>query len=90
MSGYRINEEDIQKALRQLQRDDPENANREYVIQLLESMHGFAKGAASTDSKTLEELDKALEEKEVDKEEEATPPDDKEQASSEDQTQEPE
>ena len=65
MSGYRINEEDIQKALRQLRRDDPENANREYVVQLLESMHGFAKDAASADSKTLKELEKALEEKEV-------------------------
>ena len=87
MSGYRINEEDIQKALRQLQRDDPENANREYVIQLLESMHGFAKSAASTDSKTLKELDKALEEKEAG-EEEAPPSDDEEQTTPDNQTQE--
>ena len=88
MSGYQINEEDIEKALRQLLRDDPENANREYAIQMLEGMHAFAKGAAASDPKTLEELEKALEADEVDSKDESSQPGDKNQDSRADETQE--
>ncbi len=38
MNGYQINEEDLQKVVRRLEKEDPKNANREYAIQLLESM----------------------------------------------------
>ena len=63
MSGYRINEEDIQKALQQLRKKNP-GATREYAIQKLESMHNTAKGFAAADPATVKELEKALEEQE--------------------------
>ena len=71
MSGYRINEEDIQKALRQLRRENPK-ATREYAIQKLESMHSVAKGFAAADTATVKELEKALEKQEDDLEEQET------------------
>ncbi len=58
MSGYRINEEDIQKALRQLRRKNPK-VTREYAIQKLESMHSVAKGFAAADPATVEETRKS-------------------------------
>ena len=67
MSGYRINEEDIQKARRQLRRKNLETT-REYAIQKLESMHSIAKNFAAADPATVKELEKALEEQEDDSE----------------------
>ena len=74
MSGYRINEEDIQKALRQLRRKNPKAA-REYAIQKLqklEGMHSIAKGFSTADPATVKELEKALEKQEDDPEEQET------------------
>ena len=89
MSGYRINEEDIQKALQQLRRENPK-ATREYAIQKLESMHSIAKGFATADPATVKELEKALEEREDDSGDQETQSDEKEQPSSDDKTQESE
>ena len=89
MSGYRINEEDIQKALRQLRKKNP-GVTREYAIQKLEGMHRIAKGFAAADPATVKELEKALEEQENDSGDQETQSGEKEQSSSGNKAQESE
>jgi hypothetical protein len=60
---YHISEEDIQKILRYLQIHDPENANREYAIQYLDSMEGFGSELARADESLAEAVKKKLDEK---------------------------
>lgn len=49
MTGYKINEKDIQSVIRYLKIHDPENADREYAIQILELMHDIAKRMVKKD-----------------------------------------
>lgn len=42
MSGYAINEKDIESVIRYMKIFDPKNADRDYAIQLLELMQGMA------------------------------------------------
>lgn len=60
---YHQNEEDIQKVIRYLEIHDPENANREYAIQYIESMQGFGSELARADESLAEVLKKKLDEK---------------------------
>lgn len=60
---YHKNEEDIQKILRYLQIHDPKNANREYVLQYLDSMEGFGNELARADESLAEAVKKKLDEK---------------------------
>lgn len=46
MSGYILNEKDIESTIKYLKIFDPENANRDYAIQLLELMQTTAKHIA--------------------------------------------
>ena len=46
MSGYEINEKDIETVIRYLKIHKSENTDREYAIQILELMHEIAKEAA--------------------------------------------
>ena len=67
MSGYQITEEDIQALIRQLQRENPENADRDYAIQFLETLHAGIKKAVHTNPEFGEELLKALKKKRAEK-----------------------
>ena len=60
MSGYQINEEDIEAAISYLKIHKPEKANKECAVQLLEIMHNTVKKLVSTDIEFAEELEKAL------------------------------
>ena len=60
MSGYVINEEDIEKTLCYLKIHRPEKVNRACAIQLLEIMHKAIKKLVKTDIIFAEELEKAL------------------------------
>ncbi|HEU4966676.1 MAG TPA: HAD-IA family hydrolase [Candidatus Saccharimonadales bacterium] len=59
-------EEDIQKILRYLQIHDPQNANREYAIQYLDSMEGFGSELARSDESLAEAIKKSLDNKKND------------------------
>jgi hypothetical protein len=56
---YHINEEDIQKIVRYLEIHDPQNADRDYAIQLIESMQSFGSELARTDEALAEAIQKA-------------------------------
>lgn len=60
---YHISEEDIQAVIRYLQIHDPENADRDYAIQLIESMQGFGNELARSDEALAEAIRKANEKK---------------------------
>ncbi len=60
MGGYQINESDIQAVVRHLKITEPENANRNCAIQLLETIHARVKYIVNTDIEFAEELEKEL------------------------------
>ncbi len=57
MSDYVLNEADIAKMLNFLRIHDPENADRDYAIQKLESMMSTASEAVRNGGLTDEELE---------------------------------
>lgn len=61
MSGYRINEKDIEAVLDQIRRTNPENASREYAIKKLAAMNELAKELVNKDLEFAELLAKAME-----------------------------
>jgi hypothetical protein len=62
-NDYQINEKDIQAIVRYLEIHDPENADRGYAIQLIESMQGFGSELARSDEGLAEAIRKATEKK---------------------------
>ncbi|MCY3804797.1 MAG: hypothetical protein OXF85_02915 [Candidatus Saccharibacteria bacterium] len=60
MNKYKFREEDIQIILEHLDKNDPQNATREYVLQLLEIFQEFAKTLAKKDPRLAEEFYKSL------------------------------
>jgi len=60
MSGYEINPDDVDKVLTYLKHHDPENADKEYAIQLLESMRHTAKKLVEQNLTFAELLELAL------------------------------
>ena len=66
MSDYEINEEDIKAVLRYLKIHNPENADRDYAVQLLEAMqdtaHNIVQSGIFTDEELLSAI-KSVEEK---------------------------
>lgn len=56
---YHINEEDIQTIIRYQKIHDPENADRDYAIQLIESMQSFGSELARSDEALAEAIQKA-------------------------------
>ena len=63
MSGYQINEKDIETALRGLRLHDPDTANRQSAIQLLEYLHALGKGAANAGPEFIKAFLEELERK---------------------------
>ncbi|MCY3853651.1 MAG: hypothetical protein OXF77_00035 [Thaumarchaeota archaeon] len=63
MNGYKITEKDIQTVINFLKREDPNNANRQYALEVLEILHATIKTAVSNDPDFAEELYKALKQK---------------------------
>ena len=53
---YHINEEDIAKIIKYLEFEDPDNANREYAIQLIESMQISGNEIARSDEALAEAI----------------------------------
>lgn len=53
---YHINEEDIAKIIKYLEFEDPDNANREYAIQLIESMQISSNEIARSDEALAEAI----------------------------------
>jgi hypothetical protein len=66
MSDYEINEKDIETVLRYLKIHNPENADRDYAVQLLEAMqdtaHNIVQSGVFTDDELLGAI-KSVEEK---------------------------
>jgi hypothetical protein len=60
---YHINEKDIQAVIRYLQIHDPENADRDYAIQLIEAMQEFGSEVAHTDETLAEAIRAATQKK---------------------------
>lgn len=60
---YHDNEEDIQSVIRYLEHHDPDNANREYAIQLIETFKGFGSEITRSDDGLAELIRKATEKK---------------------------
>lgn len=56
---YRINEEDIRAIIRYQKIHDPENADRDYAIQLIEAMQEFGGEIARSDEGLAEAIRKA-------------------------------
>ena len=56
---YQINEEDIQAIIRYQKIHDPENADRDYAIQLIEAMQGFGSELARSDEALAEVIKKS-------------------------------
>lgn len=56
---YQINEEDIRAIIRYLKIHDPENADRDYAIQLIEAMQSFGGDLARSDEALAEAIQKA-------------------------------
>jgi len=56
---YEINEDDIQAIIRYLKIHDPENADRDYAIQLIEAMQEFGGEIARSDEALAEAIRKA-------------------------------
>ena len=61
MEDYQINEKDINTVIHYLKIHDPKNADRDYAIQLLESMQGLANEIAHTDGISPELIQQMLE-----------------------------
>ena len=60
---YHINEEDIAKIIKYLEFEDPDNANREYAIQLIESMQISSNEIARSDEALAEAIRKYTQKK---------------------------
>lgn len=60
---YRINEEDIQAIIRCLEIHDPENADRNYAIQLLEHIQSFGSEISRSDEMLAEAIREAAKKK---------------------------
>lgn len=58
--NYEFTEEDIQKVLDYLTHHNPENADRDYAIQLLQQMQDNAFDVANSGVLTEEEIAKAI------------------------------
>lgn len=56
MSGYSINEDDIQKVLKYLEIHDPKNADRDYAIEFIEAMRVYGNEIARTDEGLAEAI----------------------------------
>lgn len=65
--NYEFTEDDIQKVLDYLTHHNPENADRDYAIQLLQQMQDNAFNVANSGVLTEEELAEALKKKTEDK-----------------------
>lgn len=63
MTGYEINNKDIEAIIRYLKIHDPKNADKEYAIQILELMKETAKQLVNTDMEFTELLLKTLKKK---------------------------
>lgn len=61
--AYRTNEEDIQAIIRYLKIHDPENADRDYAVQLIETMQEFGSEIARSDASLAEAIRIALQKK---------------------------
>ena len=61
MSNYEFTEVDIQKVLNYLTIHSPENADRDYAVQLLEQMQDKAFNIVNSGVLTNEEIEQALE-----------------------------
>lgn len=61
MSNYEFTEADIQKVLNYLTIHSPENADRDYAVQLLEQMQDKAFNIVNSGVLTDEEIEQALE-----------------------------
>lgn len=61
MSNYEFTEEDVQKVLNYLTIHSPENADRDYAVQLLEQMQDKAFNIVNSGVLTDEEIEQALE-----------------------------
>lgn len=57
---YEFNEEDIQKVINYLTIHNPENADRDYAVQLLQQMQDNAFNVANSSVLTEEEIAEAL------------------------------
>ena len=60
---YHINEEDIAKIIKYLEFEDPDNANREYAIQLIESIQISSNEIARSDEALAEAIRKYTQKK---------------------------
>lgn len=60
---YQINEEDIQAIIRYQKIHDPENADSDYAIQLIETMQSVGSELARSDEGLAEAIQKANEKK---------------------------
>lgn len=60
MDDYQISEKDIESVIRYLELHDPENADRDYAVQLLEAMQGLAHDVTREGKVDIEELQKFL------------------------------
>ena len=70
MGAYKISEEDIEAVVRNLKIYDPENADREYAIQILEIMSRMAKKVVDKGPEFTELFLQALSEKKKEKQQE--------------------
>ena len=61
MEEYEINEKDIESVIRWLTINDPEHANRETAISLLQEMQAGFHGMAHNNPELLEKLKRELE-----------------------------
>ncbi len=60
MSDQEFNEKDIGVVIRYLEIHNPENADRDYAIQLLESMQGLAHDISKSEEINSDLIQKAL------------------------------
>ncbi len=65
MSGYIINEDDIEKMLRFLELHDPKNADRDYAVQLLEQYRSLGANLSRNDEDLADVLVKKLQDDEA-------------------------
>jgi threonine synthase len=67
MSDYEINDKDIETVLRYLKIHNPENADRDYAVQLLEAMqntaHNIVQSGVFTDNELLNAIKSVEEER---------------------------
>ena len=63
MSDYEINEKDIESVITYLEHHDPENADREYAIELLHAMQETAKELVDQNIKFAQLLKLTLKER---------------------------